>query len=832
LTVGRTGGTIDTIDFVGTAFDISGALTATSYGGITEANLLDKTASETIIGAWNFTVANVAPGAGSKLSTDMLYLDAKEAIDGNDTFLRINQNGDFTAGIFTPGAFRADGAISFGTGGGGVNITVGGAITAQDDLTIVGDVSGTTIGGITEANLLDKNATESIGGRWVFSDSIDLLDNASVRFGNGADITMTWDGVDLEIDALTAGRTIQFRSGMILKIWDGSNVDNVSFSHDGTDFNIAGTTTTDINITGVTAIAAGTVDADFDALTATSYGGITEANLLDKTATESIAGAWTFDDTILTRNILERTFFGQATGSWAQWGPNNGGHSAVVGSHNNTDSAVLNYAAYFAYDCRWDETNDQWVANRTTLGKKFMMDMGFHNATVRFRYFDGTVSSPWADSAWTDLLIIENDGDAQFLGNVTGAQVAGIVAGNLLDKTAAETITGVYTFTNELISERATPILRFTETDAAADNQKWEMLAVAEQLRFRTSNDAGSVSANWLTVDRTGTTINAIAFGGALTATSYGGITEANLLDKSAAETITGAYQFNAIITAKSNIHLDNAFFLNARNNADSGDVPIVKVNASDVIEFGSGGFSAQFTGPLDVVGALTATSYGGITEANLLDKTAAETIPGAWDFTAAVGLASATTIKANGGNATQLWFNDEAETRKWIIGTSGAAVNDDFLIFSSDTGRTIMTIDDSSDAISWHSNVDHTFNDADLIRANLKDYSVQKHTETSSGGVLTIDMTLGNSITHVMTENISTVTISNPPVSGTYGEVLIKMHQHASSAKTVTWASKYKFPAGANHVMTTTLGAVDMIHCSTINAGVEWQCTYAQDFK
>ncbi len=41
-------------------------------------------------------------------------------------------------------------------------------------------------------------------------------------------------------------------------------------------------------------IVAGTADADFDALTATSYGGITEANLLDKTATEAITGAHSF----------------------------------------------------------------------------------------------------------------------------------------------------------------------------------------------------------------------------------------------------------------------------------------------------------------------------------------------------------------------------------------------------------------------------------------------------------------------------------------------------------------------------------------------------------
>lgn len=39
------------------------------------------------------------------------------------------------------------------------------------------------------------------------------------------------------------------------------------------------------------------------------------------------------------------------------------------------------------------------------------------------------------------------------------------------------------------------------------------------------------------------------------------------------------------------------------------------------------------YTGDMGITGALTATSYGGITEANLLDKSASEAITGSWDF-------------------------------------------------------------------------------------------------------------------------------------------------------------------------------------------------------
>ncbi len=55
-------------------------------------------------------------------------------------------------------------------------------------------------------------------------------------------------------------------------------------------------------------IVAGTIDADFDALTATSYGGIPEANLVNKAAAEVITGGHTFESgNFGTALIVDRT---------------------------------------------------------------------------------------------------------------------------------------------------------------------------------------------------------------------------------------------------------------------------------------------------------------------------------------------------------------------------------------------------------------------------------------------------------------------------------------------------------------------------------------------
>lgn len=102
------------------------------------------------------------------------------------------------------------------------------------------------------------------------------------------------------------------------------------------------------------------------------------------------------------------------------------------------------------------------------------------------------------------------------------------------------------------------PTIWFYETDAAAGNQNWYLGALSETFTGRAYNDTFTGSTEWLRVDRTGTTIDQIQLNattldfngnadvsGALTATSYGGILEANLVDKTASEDISGQWNFD-----------------------------------------------------------------------------------------------------------------------------------------------------------------------------------------------------------------------------------------------------------------------------------------------
>lgn len=71
------------------------------------------------------------------------------------------------------------------------------------------------------------------------------------------------------------------------------------------------------------------------------------------------------------------------------------------------------------------------------------------------------------------------------------------------------------------------PGIAFGESDAAVDNRWWRVFAISEQLRFDVVNDAASISASWLTVDRTGAvvdsiTLNANAAAGTIAFTTNG----------------------------------------------------------------------------------------------------------------------------------------------------------------------------------------------------------------------------------------------------------------------------------------------------------------------
>ncbi len=121
---------------------------------------------------------------------------------------------------------------------------------------------------------------------------------------------------------------------------------------------------------------------------------------------------------------------------------------------------------------------------------------------------------------------------------------------------------------------------------------------------------------------------------------------------------------------------------------------------------------------------------------------------------------------------------------------------------------------------------------DQELRRALLLDYAVKHNSISSAAGTLTIDLTTGNSFVTTLTENITTVTISNPPATGDYGQFVIKIIQDgAGGAFTITWPASVLWPGGTAPTITVTNNAIDEVTLRTIDAGTEWRGSFSQAF-
>jgi len=243
----------------------------------------------------------------------------------------------------------------------------GGALTFDGtDLGCGGDLSGLTIGGITEANLVDKSASESIGGTWSF--------NGAALFNNYTALANNQIHYLREVDTT-------LKVGIFMDVNDDVNV---------------GSSSNDLKLRGTTVDVAA-------ALTATSYGGIAEANLVSKIAAETIVAQWTFD---------------------------------VNPEVDNTSPAY-----------RWIDNDGATDETRFTIR--------YQSGQVRFQNRTDLDAGPvnWLTMDRTGMVTDDITLTAtaiQLVGAVTGTSFGGITEANLLDKTAAEVISAQWAHTKRI----------------------------------------------------------------------------------------------------------------------------------------------------------------------------------------------------------------------------------------------------------------------------------------------------------------------------------------------------------------------------------------------
>lgn len=88
--------------------------------------------------------------------------------------------------------------------------------------------------------------------------------------------------------------------------------------------------------------------------------------------------------------------------------------------------------------------------------------------------------------------------------------------------TLNNTFTQSGTATPAISLSAAIPVQQWNETDAAADNRRWLVYPEGEAFNFSAVNDANTIETNWLTVNRTSTTIDTVNFPNGIL--QYGGV--------------------------------------------------------------------------------------------------------------------------------------------------------------------------------------------------------------------------------------------------------------------------------------------------------------------
>lgn len=121
---------------------------------------------------------------------------------------------------------------------------------------------------------------------------------------------------------------------------------------------------------------------------------------------------------------------------------------------------------------------------------------------------------------------------------------------------------------------------------------------------------------------------------------------------------------------------------------------------------------------------------------------------------------------------------------------------------------------------------------DNEIQRSVLIDYGVGHNAVSSSSGTVVLDLTTGNSFVTTLTENITTVTISNPSASGTEAQFTWRIIQDGGGgAFTVAQPASVIVAAGGTWTVTTSNNARDKGVYSTIDGGTIWELEFLQAY-
>lgn len=105
-----------------------------------------------------------------------------------------------------------------------------------------------------------------------------------------------------------------------------------------------------------------------------------------------------------------------------------------------------------------------------------------------------------------------------------------------------------------------------------------------------------------------------------------------------------------------------------------------------------------------------------------------------------------------------------------------------------------------------------------------LPNNSAEATTDLSiSSGAVTVDLNTASVFTVSLTENITSITLSNVQSAGRSSSFVVVCIADGT-ARTVVWPASFKWPAGTAPTITSTSGKKDVFLFFTVDGGTTWQ--------
>jgi len=94
------------------------------------------------------------------------------------------------------------------------------------------------------------------------------------------------------------------------------------------------------------------------------------------------------------------------------------------------------------------------------------------------------------------------------------------------------------------------------------------------------------------------------------------------------------------------------------------------------------------------------------------------------------------------------------------------------------------------------------------------------------SSGVVTIDCSLGNYFTLVLTTNVTSIVFTNLPLTGFAQSLWVRLKQDATGSRTIAFPASFKATTGSALLPGTAPDAYTILSLTTVDQGARWEYT------